>query len=163
MMLPISPSAMVCMEQNRASLIVLVAEDETLIGMAMEDALRQAGYTVAGVFAASSAALEWLENGRADAAVLDFSLRDGDCVQLLRELRSREVPILMHSAFTKLPDEFRELPRILKPGTLTNSSMHSTSCCSVNTSRAVPQHPRAAPGLSTAHPDTSLQSLAQPA
>jgi DNA-binding response OmpR family regulator len=105
------------MEPNRASLIVLVAEDETLIGMAMEDALRRAGYTVAGVFAASSAALEWLENGRADAAVLDFCLRDGDCVQLLRELRSREVPILMHSAFTKLPDEFRELPRILKPGT----------------------------------------------
>jgi DNA-binding response OmpR family regulator len=88
-----------------------------IIGMAMEDALRRAGYTVAGVFAASSAALEWLENGRADAAVLDFCLRDGDCVQLLRELRSREVPILMHSAFNQLPDEFQELPRILKPGT----------------------------------------------
>jgi DNA-binding NtrC family response regulator len=66
------PSAKVCMEPNRASLIVLVAEDEALIGMAMEEALRQAGYTVAGVFAASSAAPEWLENGRADAAVLDF-------------------------------------------------------------------------------------------
>jgi DNA-binding response OmpR family regulator len=117
MMLPISPSAMVRMEPNRASLIVLVAEDETLIGMAMEEALRQAGYTVAGVFAASSTALEWLENGRADAAVLDFCLRDGECVQLLRELLSREVPIVLHSSFNKLPDEFQELPRILKPGT----------------------------------------------
>src|SRR5215216_3486732 len=92
-MLLISPSAMVCMEPNRASLIVLIAEDETLIGMAVEDALTQAGYTVAGVFAASSAALEWLEHGRTDAAVLDFSLRHGPCVDLLHELKSRGVPI----------------------------------------------------------------------
>ena len=80
---------MVCMKPNRASLIVLVAEDETLIGMALEDAVTQAGYTVAGVCATSSAALEWLEHGRADAAILDFSLRDGPCVDLVRELKSR--------------------------------------------------------------------------
>ncbi|MFL5085928.1 MAG: hypothetical protein ACJ8FP_14035, partial [Xanthobacteraceae bacterium] len=74
-------------------------------------------YTVAGAFATSSAALEWLEHRRADAAVLDFSLRDGPSVNLLRELKSRGVPVLLYSAFIELPDEFRELPRILKPGT----------------------------------------------
>ena len=104
------------MKPNRASLIVLVAEDETLIGMALEDALTQAGYTVAGVFATSSAALEWLEHGRADAAILEFSLRDGHCIQLLRDLRSRAVPILLHSAFNKMPDEFHELPHIPNQG-----------------------------------------------
>jgi hypothetical protein len=36
-------------------LIVLIAEDETLIGMALEDALIEAGYTIAGVFATSPA------------------------------------------------------------------------------------------------------------
>jgi DNA-binding response OmpR family regulator len=87
------------MELNRASLIVLVAEDETLIGMGMEDALGRAGYTVAGVFPTSAAALEWLENHRADAAVLDFCLRDGHCVQLLRELRARGTAIVIYSAF----------------------------------------------------------------
>jgi DNA-binding response OmpR family regulator len=105
------------MEPHRAALIVLVAEDETVVGLALEDALTQAGYTVADVFATSSAALEWLEHRRVDAAVLDFSLRDGPCVDLLRELKSRGVPILLYSAFNKLPDEFRDLPRILKPGT----------------------------------------------
>jgi DNA-binding response OmpR family regulator len=105
------------MEPHRAASIVLVAEDETVVGLALEDALSQAGYTVAGVFATSSAALEWLEHRRADAAVLDLILRDGPSVDLLRELKSRGVPILLYSAFNKLPDEFRELPCILKPGT----------------------------------------------
>ena len=88
----------VCMELNRASLIVLVAEDETLIAMGMEDALRRAGYTVGGVFATSTSAFGWLENYRADAAVLDFCLRDRHCVQLLRELRARGTPIIIYSA-----------------------------------------------------------------
>jgi len=104
------------MEPHRASLIVLVAEDETVVGLALEDALIEAGYTVAGVFATSSAALEWLEHRRADAAILDFSLRDGPSVDLLSELKSRGVPILLYSAFNEVPDEFRELPHILKPG-----------------------------------------------
>ena len=34
--------------------------------------------------------------------------RDGHSVQLLRELRSRGVPILLYSAVHKLPDEFQE-------------------------------------------------------
>jgi DNA-binding response OmpR family regulator len=105
------------MEPHRASLIVLVAEEETVVGLALEDALTQAGYAVADVFATNSAALEWLEDRRVDAAVLDFSLRDGPSVDLLRELKSRGVPILLYSAFNKLPDEFQELPRVLKPGT----------------------------------------------
>jgi len=105
------------MEPHRASLIVLVAQEETVVGLALEDALTEAGYTVAGVFATSSAALEWLENRRADAAILDFSLHDGPSVDLLRELKSRGVPILLYSAFNKLRDEFRELPHIMKPGT----------------------------------------------
>jgi DNA-binding response OmpR family regulator len=103
------------MELNRASLIVLVAEDEALIGMTMEDALTQAGYTVAGVFPTSTAALEWLEDRHADAAVLDVHLRDGDCVELLRELKARAVPLLLYSAFSRVPDEFRDLPRVMKP------------------------------------------------
>jgi DNA-binding response OmpR family regulator len=103
------------MEPHRASLIVLVAEDETLVGMALEDALTQAGYTVAGVFGTSSTALEWLEKRRPDAAVLDSNLRDGPCVELVRELKARGVPILLYSAFTTVPDEFRDLPQLLKP------------------------------------------------
>jgi DNA-binding NtrC family response regulator len=105
------------MELNRASLIVLVAEDETLIGMGLEDALGRAGYTVAGTFPTRARALEWLQNHRADAAVLDFCLGDGHCVQLLRELRSRATPILIHSAFNNFPDEFKDVARIMKTST----------------------------------------------
>jgi DNA-binding response OmpR family regulator len=106
------------MELNRASLIVLVAEDEALIAMGIEDALRRAGYTVAGMFPTSSSALEWLNRHAADAAVLDFCLGDGRCVQLLCELRSRGTPIVIYSAYSQLPAEFQDLPRLTKPASL---------------------------------------------
>ena len=57
-----------------------------------------------------------MEHRRADAAILDFSLRDGPSVDVLRELKSCGVPILLYSAFNEVPDDFRELPHILKPG-----------------------------------------------
>jgi DNA-binding NtrC family response regulator len=104
------------MEPHRASLIVLVAEDEALLGMALEDVLTKAGYTVAGVFGTSSTALRWLERCRPDAAVLDCTLRDGPCLELVNELKSRGVPILLYSAFITVPNEFRDLPRLPKPG-----------------------------------------------
>jgi DNA-binding NarL/FixJ family response regulator len=138
------------MEPHRASLIILVAEDETLVGMALEDVLTKAGYTVEGVFGTSSTALQWLERRRPDAAVLDCNLRDGPCVELVRELKARGVSILLYSAFTTVPDEFRDLPRLLKPGAfsdviyaldkllLVGESASSTSAAVDLTDSAVP-------------------------
>jgi CheY-like chemotaxis protein len=94
---------------------VLIAEDEALIGMALEAGLTEAGYVVAGVFSTWAGALEWLDSHRVDAAIIDCILRDGDCVELLRELQCRGVPILMHSGLNEVPPEFRELPSVTKP------------------------------------------------
>jgi len=106
------------MNTHGTSLTVLIAEDEMMIGMALEDALTEAGYTIAGLFATCSTALEWLNKHRVDAAVIDFILRDGNSVELLRELKTRGVPILLHSGLDEVPAEFRELPFVIKPTAL---------------------------------------------
>jgi DNA-binding response OmpR family regulator len=98
---------------------VLVAEDQGAIGIALEDALADEGYTVAGPFASRSSACAWLEVNTPDLALLDLLLRDGPCVELARTLRRRDVPVVFFSGFTpaegSLPLDLQDLPWIEKP------------------------------------------------
>lgn len=97
--------------------LVLVA-DEVIIGMMLEDELREAGYEVAGLFATCVAAINWLESSTPDLAVLEYVLRDSHCTKLARVLRQRGVPYMIYSASrrssTRAP-EFKGVPWIEKP------------------------------------------------
>jgi DNA-binding response OmpR family regulator len=99
---------------------VLVVEDVGAISLALEDALTDAGYEVAGPFASASAAMKWLEANRPDLAVLDAVLRDGVCVELARSLRRLAVPFLFlsgnHPRFG-MPPDLHDAPWIEKPVT----------------------------------------------
>jgi DNA-binding NtrC family response regulator len=97
------------------SLIVLVAEDETIIALDLEDMLTAAGYVVGGTFATRSAALAWLEGHQPDGAIIDIVLGDGPCTDLVRKLMARGVPTLLYSGVDDIPTEFRELARVPKP------------------------------------------------
>jgi DNA-binding response OmpR family regulator len=77
--------------------VVLVVEDEAAIGLALADALTDAGYIVAGPISTSTDAFEWLERATPDLALVDVMLRDGPCTGLARELRRRGVPFLINS------------------------------------------------------------------
>ena len=98
---------------------VLLAEDNAAIGLALEDALNDGGYTVVGPFASCSAALAWLRDATPDLALLDLGLQDGPCVELARALRQRGVPILVlsgdHQSECELDPELRGVPWIEKP------------------------------------------------
>ena len=89
------------------------------IGIALEDALADEGYTVAGPFASRSSACASLEDNTPDLALLDLLLRDGPCVELARTLRRRDVPGVFFSGFTPaeggLPLDLQDLPWIEKP------------------------------------------------
>ena len=105
---------------------VLVAEDVAAISLALEDALSDGGYTVAGPFANGSTALAWLQDNTPDLALLDLVLRDGPCIELACALRRREVPVVFFSGFppTGLPLDLQGLPWIEKPvsfGSLMNA------------------------------------------
>lgn len=77
--------------------VVLVLEDEALIGITLQDDLLDAGYQVAGPFTSCAAALDWLEDNTPDTAILDAALKDGSCHRIAVELDSRGVPFLIYS------------------------------------------------------------------
>jgi DNA-binding response OmpR family regulator len=100
--------------------LVLVVEDEALIGMTLLPDLEEAGYRVVGPFTRGDEALRWIErNGPPDLAILDIVLGDGPCQALARELRRRRVGFLVFSGHDRGPDapeEFWGAPWIEKPG-----------------------------------------------
>src|SRR5829696_6946841 len=96
---------------------VLVAENDALIGLNLQDELERGGYDVAGPFPTCSEALDWLTANRPDAAVLDVHLRDGACVELATELTRLRVPFAVYSGELEadtLP-EFKGAKWIEKP------------------------------------------------
>src|SRR5829696_8566195 len=95
---------------------VLLVESSAIIGLDLYDELERQGYGVVGPFACDRA-LEWLETGTPEVAVLDVDLQSGACVVLARGLRARNVPILVFSAHDQrhsLP-EFRDLAWLSMP------------------------------------------------
>ena len=80
---------------------VLVVEDEPKLRDALVDALRAAGHQPAGA-AGVTDAHQLIEREPIGCVLLDIRLRDGDGLELLRELRAgphRHVPIIMATAY----------------------------------------------------------------
>jgi DNA-binding response OmpR family regulator len=77
--------------------LVLVAEDEAVIALELEDSLTAAGFDIAGPFATCADAEEWLQTGHPDAAILDTQLKDGPCDSVAADLSARGVPMVIFS------------------------------------------------------------------
>lgn len=77
---------------------VLLVEDELLIAMMLEDKLRDLGHCVAGVAASQASGIGMLQDTDLDLAVVEFKLADGECDDLLVELRSRRIPVVLVTA-----------------------------------------------------------------
>jgi DNA-binding response OmpR family regulator len=98
--------------------LVLLLDDDTMAGIAIEDELVDAGYRVAGPFATCKDALRWLETESPDLAILDAMLREGDCRELAVELVAREVPFIVYSGAPRRDPavpEFGEAAWLEKP------------------------------------------------
>jgi DNA-binding NtrC family response regulator len=82
---------------------ILVAEDEESIRFGIERFLVARGYDVIAADSAT-AAIESCENARPDAAVLDYSLPDGDGLMLLARLRAIDpnLPVLILTAHASI-------------------------------------------------------------
>lgn len=76
--------------------LVLLAEDEAIIAIDLEDNLKAAGFLIAGPFATCAQVQAWLAAGiRPDAAILDHMLKDGPCDSVIRDLSLRRVPTII--------------------------------------------------------------------
>ena len=80
--------------------LVLVAEDEAIIALELEDSLTSAGFGVAGPFSTCAEAEAWLKAGEPDAAILDNQLKDGPCDALAADLSRRGVPLSSSAGIT---------------------------------------------------------------
>jgi DNA-binding response OmpR family regulator len=77
---------------------ILIAEDEAMIGMMVEDFLDQLGYQVAGNCMTNAQCTTLLDSGqRIDAALLDCNLGDGPIWPVARRLRDMGIPFVFAS------------------------------------------------------------------
>jgi len=80
---------------------VLVVEDETLVGMGLQDQLARLGHDVVAQAASAAEALERFRQLQPDLVLLDVRLNGGDGIELASQcLKLRRVPMIVISAFS---------------------------------------------------------------
>ena len=106
------------MSQDRK---IFVVEDEPLIAMMLEDFLDALGYEQAGGADSVATALEGVERGGFDAAILDVNLRGGErCWPVADALAERGIPFVLATGGgdDMIADAHRDRPRLPKPYTM---------------------------------------------
>jgi DNA-binding response OmpR family regulator len=76
--------------------VALLLENEPIIAMDLELALKDEGFTVTFIMSCQEAA-DWLKDHSPDVAIVDIMLRDGPCHLIVETLSARGVPFLVHS------------------------------------------------------------------
>jgi CheY-like chemotaxis protein len=104
-------------ERGHVAPRALVAEDEFVIALEIEDSLRRAGYEVVGPVATADEATRLAAEERLDAAVLDIELRDGRAFPAADALVRRGVPFVFLTGYEPLmlPERLRGRPLLAKP------------------------------------------------
>ena len=99
-------------------LLVLVIEDEFLVAMEFETFLQQQGCTILGPAATVAQALDLLDGGAPDAALLDMNLRGERAVRVAAALRARAVPFVLVTGYGRVQlsePELQDVPHLPKP------------------------------------------------
>jgi DNA-binding response OmpR family regulator len=96
---------------------VLVVEDEFLVATLIEDMLMAAGCVVAGPIPRISEALDAVDRGTFDAAVLNVNLGGDRVYPVADALSRRSVPFVFITGYGTgvLSGEHAERPRLCKP------------------------------------------------
>jgi len=76
---------------------VLVAEDEFLVSMLLEEMLEDLGCAVVGPYATLTAALDGARNEAYDVAVIDLNLAGEKADPIIAEVSSRAIPLAIAS------------------------------------------------------------------
>ena len=100
----------------RSGLRILVAEDETMLMMMLEDILQNIGCLVTSAGRLASA-LEAAEGTAFDGAILDINLGGEPIYPVARVLKRRGIPFIFATGYEKesVPAEFSGLPVLAKP------------------------------------------------
>jgi len=99
---------------------ILIVEDEPLIAMMLEDFLESMGHSIRGTCDSVGKALEEVEKGGFDLAILDVNLKGESVWPVATKLRDQGVPFVLASGghVDPPPAEFRGVPMLEKPFTI---------------------------------------------
>lgn len=89
--------------------VVLVIEDDVLIGLSLQDDLEDAAFEVAGPFTSCDHAKSWLEHATPTLAILDIHISGETCEAIAAELNRREVPLVVFSGSRRSDNSMPEL------------------------------------------------------
>jgi DNA-binding response OmpR family regulator len=106
------------MQEPLRPIFCLIIEDNPLVGLDLAEAQDASGYYVAGPFPVGKDASEWLARFTPDVAVVDLTLKDGSCVEVIRGLQAQAVPVIIYSACSPSQNPFDALagvPWLVKP------------------------------------------------
>jgi AmiR/NasT family two-component response regulator len=80
---------------------ILIVEDETLVGMGLQDQLTRMGHQVVAQAASAAEALDLFRRQQPDVVLIDIRLNGGDGIELAKEcLNVRRVPMIVVSAYS---------------------------------------------------------------
>lgn len=99
---------------------ILIVEDEPLIAMMLEDFILSIGHEVSGNCDTVKAALEQVDQGSFDLAILDVNLKGESVWPVAAALREKGTPFVLATGghVDPPPPEFRGVPMIEKPYTI---------------------------------------------
>lgn len=109
--------------------LVLVAEDEMLLGLVAEAAIQDLGGRCTKVARTCTEALAVFDDELPDLILLDVNLKDGTSERIIDVAVARGVPIIVCSGSdsANLPEKFRRLPMLKKPWTLEDMGVAAAS------------------------------------
>ncbi len=96
---------------------VLVAEDEFLVGVLLEENLRESGYDVVGPISDLKSLLAVLDAEKFDCAIFDINLGGQMVYPAVGVLKQRGVPFTLLSGYGggNLPEPYRDVTVMGKP------------------------------------------------
>jgi DNA-binding NtrC family response regulator len=97
---------------------LLIVEDEMLVAMSVEDALRDAGFEVIGIVARVDKAISYIEGEASlDVAVMDLNLAGASSVPIADALVAVGIPFVILTGYGAggLPPHLRQIPVVSKP------------------------------------------------
>lgn len=92
--------------------VILVAEDEAIIGYDLCDTVEEAGYIVEGPHGDVSSAMRAVQSNRPDLAILDIALGDEMVYPLAERLMEQHVPVIFHSGHVAPEDMLARFPEV---------------------------------------------------
>lgn len=98
----------------------LVVEDEVLVGMLIEDMLRDLGYEIAGLSTHLDQAVRLARTVAFDVALLDINLNGRQSFPVADAVRARGLPFLFATGYGSriVPEPYRDAPILQKPFSL---------------------------------------------